>query len=324
MTAHDFMPDDAFIAGIKARLERIEAERRSATRAVSWRAPLFIGLLLVAVVGLALFFNSFADPNEKWLSALHVFLYAIAAVVGLVLFIQTTKPARSFRQSSRDRILPMVFGFIKDLNYRHDVTPQSFDRMPLETVGAFNRESFDDVISGRCEEFAFELYEATLREKSLGSDVTTFKGIVVAFETMTPFPGVLVATRKTGKPVGFLRGLFGGGLEELQSGMPALDEAYEFRTDNVDAARPLVTGRLAQALQWLGETWPEQPARVALKGSDGFLLIPIARNFFELPENSTPLDYKAHVAPMIADMASLLATASLVRKAGEADDVARM
>ena len=44
-----------------------------------------------------------------------------------------------------------------------------------------------------------------------------------------------------------------------------------------------MTGRLAQALQWLGETWPEQPARVALHGSDGFLLIPLSKNFFELP-----------------------------------------
>ena len=102
--------------------------------------------------------------------------------------------------------------------------------------------------------------------------------------------------------------------------MAALDENYDFRTDNVEAARPLVTGRLAQALQWLGETWPEQPARVALKGSDGFLLIPLSKNFFELPDISQPLDYRRHVAPMIADMAALLATAALVRKVGAADE----
>ena len=120
-----------------------------------------------------------------------------------------------------------------------------------------------------------------------------FKGVVVAFDTITPFPGLLVATRKSSKSAGFLRGLFGGALEELQSGVAALDEKYEFRTDNVEAARPLVTGRLAQALQWLGETWPEQPARVALHGSDGFLLIPLSKNFFELPAISEQLDYKA-------------------------------
>jgi hypothetical protein len=84
----------------------------------------------------------------------------------------------------------------------------------------------------------------------------------------------------------------------------------------VEAARPLVTGRLAQALAWLGEAWPGQPARVALKDEDGFLLIPLSKNFFELPGISRPLDYKGHVEPMVAEMAAFLATAALVRKAG--------
>jgi hypothetical protein len=202
------------------------------------------------------------------------------------------------------------------------VTPISFARLPSETVGSFNRQSFDDVISGRYEGFPFELYEATLRQKAGKSSSEVFKGVIVGFETIAPFPGVLVATRKAGKVAGFFRGIFGGGeLEELQSGVAALDEKYEFRTDNVEAAKPLVTGRLAKALQWLGETWPEQPARVALKDRDGFLLIPLSKNFFELPGISQPLDYKGHVEPMVADMAALLATAALVRKIGAPDDV---
>ncbi len=86
---------------------------------------------------------------------------------------------------------------------------------------------------------------------------------------------------------------------------------------------PLVTGRLARALQWLGEAWPQEPARIALRGGDGFLLLPQKKkNFFELPPIHKPLDYKAHIEPIIADMAALLATAALVRKVGASDDVA--
>jgi hypothetical protein len=59
---------------------------------------------------------------------------------------------------------------------------------------------------------------------------------------------------------------------------------------------------------------------VALKDKDGFLLIPLSKNFFELPGIRRPLDYKADVEPMIADMAALLATAALVRKVGEAGE----
>ena len=320
MDVKDFMPGDEVIAGIRADLEKYEAERRKARMSVRWRVPVFLGLLLALVVGLAYVFNGVADPNEQWLSTPHVFLYVIAFISAFFLYFAAVKPTTRLQQSFRERILPLIFGFIEKMGYKHAETPASFERLPRETIGSFNRESFDDVISGRYEDFPFELYEATLTQKA-GKSPEVFKGIIVAFETITPFPGLLVASRKANMVVGFFRGIFGGKLEELQSGIEALDNAYEFRTDNVDAARPLVTGRLARALQWLGETWPEQPSRVALKGNDRFLLIPLSKNFFELPGISQPLDYRVHVEPMIADMAALLATASLVRKIGAPDDV---
>lgn len=321
MDAKDFMPDDAVIAGIKADLERYEAERSRAHRAIMWRVPVFVGVTLAAIFAIAYLFNDFADPNEQWVSTPHVFLYLLGFFGLFFVYSQAMRPATRLRQTLREKTLPLVFGFIEKIGYRHEATPVSFARLPRETVGSFNRESFDDVVTGRYEGFPFELYEATLRQKTGKSNSDVFKGVIVAFETITPFPGVLVATRRTGKVVGFFRGIFGGGeLEELQSGVAALDENYEFRTDNIEAARPLVTGRLAKALQWLGETWPEQPARVGLKGSDGFLLIPLSKNFFELPGISQPLDYKGHVEPMIADMGALLATAALVRKVGGKDD----
>ena len=55
-----------------------------------------------------------------------------------------------------------MFGFIEDVGYKHNQTPISFERLPREIVDGFNRQSFDDVISGRYEDFPFELYEATL------------------------------------------------------------------------------------------------------------------------------------------------------------------
>jgi hypothetical protein len=285
-----------------------------------WRVPVFDGLALAAVFVIAQLFNRFADPHEQWLSTPQVFLY-IFALPGLY-FVHTLamRPARRLQQSLRERILPLVFSFIEGVAYRHERTPDSFGRLPRETVGGFNRQSFDDVISGRYDGFPFELYEASLRQRSGKSSSTVFRGVIVGFETIAPFPGLLVAARRTNKVVGFFRGLFGDKLEEIPSGNAALDAIYEFRTDNVEAARPLVTGRLAQALEWLGETWPESPSRVALNGSDGFLLIPQRRNLFELPGISRALEYKSHVEPMVADMAALLATAALVRKVGAAED----
>ena len=321
METADFMPSEAITAGIRKDIETYEAARASAVRRVRWRVPLFVGLVLVFLVLVAWLFNKVADPNEQWFSTPHVFLYVIGFAASILLYFQAMKPARRLQQSFRETLLPIIFGFIADMRYQHGGRPNSFDRLPREAVGAFNRQSFDDVVSGRYEEFPFELYEAELREGSGKGSSTAFKGVIVAFEAIEPFPGILVATRRTNAVVGFFRGMFASKMQDLSSGVPELDAAYEFRTDNIEAARPLVTGRLAQALKWLGETWPDDPARVALNGSDGFLLLPQTKNFFELPDISVPLDYTRHVAPMIADMGAMLATAALVRKIGAKDEI---
>ncbi|PBB20452.1 DUF3137 domain-containing protein [Mesorhizobium sp. WSM4313] len=321
MEAADFMPSEAAIAGIRRGIEDYEAKRASAQKQVRWRVPVFVGLVVVIVALIAWLFNAAADPHEQWLSTPHVFLYLGGLVVAVLLYFQALRPATRLQQSFRDTLLPMIFGFVREVRYQRGARPNSFGRMPRETVGAFNRQSFDDVISGRYEDFPFELYEAKLWEGSGKSETTAFKGVIVAFETIEPFPGTLVAARKAGKVAHFFRGMFAGKMQELSSGVEDLDATYEFRTDNVEAARPLVTGRMAQALTWLRETWPYDQARVALSGSDGFLLMPRSKNFFELPDISQPIDYNTHVAPMITDLGAMLATAALVRKIGARDEV---
>ncbi|WP_036259115.1 DUF3137 domain-containing protein [Mesorhizobium sp. WSM3224] len=322
METADFMPSEAVIAGIRKDIEAYEAGRASAYRQTRWRVPAFIGSLLVVVALVAWLFNKLADPNEQWLSTPHVFLYVSGFVAAGLLHFQAVKPARKLQQSFRNTLLPIIFGFIQDMRYQHGAPPKSFDRLPRETVGTFNRPYFEDVISGRYEGFPFELYEVTLLERNGKTTSMVFKGIIIAFETTAPFPGILVAARRANMVAGFFRGMFASKVEELSCGVPELDAAYEFRTDNAEAARPLVTGRLALALKWLSETWQKEPARVALNGSDGFLLLPQNKNFFELPDISVPLDYKTHIAPMIADLGAMLATAALVRKVGAKDEAA--
>lgn len=320
MAVDKHMPNEESVGAIKADLASYEAERGKAHAAVQWRVPVFLGGMLVGAFLIALFFNTFANRYEQWLSTPHVILYVGVFAGAFFVYVWAMRPATQLQQSLRDKILPSVFGFIENVTYRRGYTPDSYSRLPREAVDSHNRRNFDDLVVGRYEGFPFELYEATLSQKSGKSTVQVFKGVIVAFETAAPFPGLLVAARRKGAVTKFFRGLFGANLTELQSGVPSLDEAYEFRTDNPGAAQPLVTGRLAKAMQWLTETWPEQPARVALSGRDGFLLIPVKKNFFELPGISVPLDYRTHIEPMVADLASLLATAALVRQVGLPDD----
>lgn len=320
MDAQDFMPSEAVLAGVRREIDAYEAERQKVRQAVAFRVPLYLAIVVVIVAILAFALNSFADPNEQWHSAPHVFTYVGGLIALFIAYASATAPVRGLQQSFRERLLPIVFGFIDNVKYRKGDTPAAIDRLPMDTIGSFNQSRYDDEISGSWQGVPFELFEAVFSQKVDKSTTTVFRGVVVALQTEKAFPGVLIATRKANKVTSFFRGIFGNDLQELQSGNPVLDAAYDFRTDNPAAAQPLVAGRLAQALKWLGESWPDEPARVALKDQDVFLLLPQSRDFFELPDISVPLDYKTHIAPMIADMASLLATASLVRRVGASDE----
>lgn len=321
MDIRDFMPGEEVVVRIKADIAAYEAERRQVMRALLWRVPVFVGGVLALVAAVALVFNVLADPFEQWFSAPHMFLYFIGIVTLYFAYIQAVRPSRRLKQSFRERVLPAVFVFIDQLGYKNGEKPYSFERMPQEVTGKFTLHSFGDMISGQYDGFGFELFETTLAYTMKKSSVRVFKGVVVAFGAVAPFPGLLVATPRKSTAFGFVRRILGGKTGEMRSGNDVIDARYKFTTDNVQAARPLVSGRMAQALQWLVEGWPNRPARVALRGDSGFLLIPHEKDFFALPSISRALDYQKHIAPMIADLGALLATAALVRKISVPDEV---
>jgi len=318
MSAADaFLPGETVMAGIRKNLDVYETHRRAVHAQVRWRVPVFLGLLAVATVLLAWALNGSVGSAEPWSSELHLWLYAGGAIAAFFAYGWAMKPATALQHSLRSEVLPVACGFVENLKYRRNTTPDSFARLPRKVVGTFNRQSFDDVITGTYEGFPFELYEAELSHKVGKSTSTVFKGVIIAFGMEASFPGLLVAARRKGRVSRFFEDLFGGsGLVELSSGNAKLDETYRFLASEEGAGRAALDGRLAQALDWLNETWPEAPGLVALSGQNGFLLLPLKKNFFELPRISVPLDYAAHVQPMIADMATLLATTALIRKAG--------
>lgn len=317
---HGTTPDGETLDAVRKAAADYETERQAVEGKVRLRLPIMLGLWLAAGLGLALLFNTVADPVEQWLSAPHVFLYVVVFVGAFFVYNAAAKPLVRFGEGQRQRLLPALFGFIGNLRYRHSEEPDSFAAMPRAAVGNFDRQTFDDIIAGRYEDFDFELFEAHFYDRSGPGQTTAFQGVVVAFPTIDRFPGLLVATRKANQVSGFFGGWFGQRqLDRVESGVAAVDSNYDFRTDNADAAKPIVSGRLAQALSWLGEHWPDEPARVALAGERGYLFLPQAKDFFALPPVTKPLSYQQDVTPIVADLVSILASAALVRKAGRAD-----
>jgi hypothetical protein len=314
MDIESFMPDAAAVEQIRRDLAVYEPEREKAIGQVAWRVPLFLApVMLVAALLVIAAWNIAPEGKQP----IWGFISACAgiALCGMAYGL-ARKPAADTQQWLRDRILPIAFGFIDDLRYGHEVTPTSYSHLPKEVTGTADRQEFDDVILGRHGDQWFEVFECNLTRGYGKTKETLFKGVVLAFRLDAPFPGKLIATRKPGGVAKWMRGLFGkGDLAEVTSGDGGLDYEYEFRTDQPDAAADLFKGNFRKGLSWVRDTWPGGSARVALSGDDGFLLLPSTTNFFELPDISVTLDYEAHIQPIAAQMASLIATASLLRRA---------
>lgn len=313
--ADDYMPSTEVVAELQGSIDAYNARRPEVERQARWRVLSHVGgtaLAFLAIVTAVLVLVPGAEIFSTW--AFIVGVVAVAFMFGA--YTIAMMPAKSFQQKLRSTLFTRLFPFVETVSYVHGQQPVSFARVPVEATGRFNRQHFDDVISGGYEGFPFELYEVTLRHKAGKSTSTVFRGVIVAFHAPRAFPGTLLATKAVGGVTLFFRKLFGdGGLERVTSGNPALDEAYEFRSDALEAARPLVNGDFASALDWMREAWPGEPARVALRGDDVFLLLPMGRDCFELPGIGMPLDYEAHVKPIAAELAAMTATAALVRKA---------
>lgn len=286
----------------------VSASRLSALRLVA----VFVPLLLIVVIGASLL-NRNALREELWTSPLHVFLYVGAVVAGIAGYVWATAPKRRAAQPASVKLLPAIFGSIDGFRHSKGKEPVSFTRFSRELIGDFDSKQFDDLVTGAYRGFDFELFEATL---SNGGSVT-FSGAGLAFEAENPFPGILIAGLQTPKAKGLFGSWFGGrSLEQVPSGVDALDANYVFLSDNPEAARQLLAGSLASALQWLGEMWPDGRALVGLKGSDAFVLLPSARNLFELPKGQEPVNFERDVKPMVTDVFVMLETAALLRKLG--------
>ena len=322
MNVTDFMPGDEVVAGIKADLEPYEAERARRTGAVTWRVPVFLGRAAGVTVVLAFAFNGFADPNEQWFSSPHVFLYFGAFVAGVLRLRRrdasgdeaaaVVPRARCFRWSSASSRTCAT------------ATPQ---RRTPSTGCRARRPALQPAELRRCHRrhatriFPSSSTRPICSQKAGKSDCTVFKGVVVAFETITPFPGMLVAVRKAGPGREVLPRHVRHRARDLECGVAS--DRRGLRIPHRQHRRGTAAGHRAAGAgaEMARRNMAGQPAKVALSGRDGFLLLPLAKNFFELPGISMQLDYKAHVEPMVADMVALLATAALVRKIGRPDDV---
>ena len=305
------MPKDAALEAVRAAVAEYNAARPKVARDMYLNVTLVLGVYLLFS---ALLLYLVATQIEKDWTLVTLGVLVFGATLAWKFAVG---PAKRFQQGLRDRMLPLVFGFIGEVQYVHGATPRFLSGMPGKEFVPRDRSEHGDMIAGVHEGLAFTLSETEMSTGSGKSRQTTFKGVIFHFEREEAFPGLLVAVRKPNAMHRFMRDLFGGGaLALVTSGNPEVDAFHEFRTDRAEAATPIVQGALAKALDYLSSVWRDDVVRLALRGRDCYLLVPAKKDFFELPPVDTPIDFERYIRPMIRDLVTLLATAQLVRRIG--------
>lgn len=305
------MPKEGALENLRAAVAAYNGARPRVTRELYLRVLLIFGgyLLFAAFVA----YMAWSDIESNVVGIVLGLLF----VGGGFVWKYAVAPSKRFQQTLRDRMLPLVFGFVEEVQYAHGATPRFMAGLPGKDFVARDRGEHGDMIAGRHEGLAFTLSETELSTGSGKSRQTTFKGVVFHFERAQEFPGLLLAARKPNAVQRFVRDLFGGSsLALVTSGNPEVDASHEFRTTRPEAATPLVQGTLAKALDYLATEWRDDVVRIALSGRQCYLLVPAKKDFFELPPVDTPIDFDRHLRPMIRDLVMLLATAQLVNKIG--------
>ncbi|GLR49239.1 hypothetical protein KYK30_11105 [Shinella yambaruensis] len=305
------MPKEGSLDALHGAVAEYNAARPKVARDMYVTVTLLLGVYLLFSV-LVLYLVA-TQIEEDW-----TFVTLAALIVGgTFVWKFAVAPAKRFQQTLRDRMLPLVFGFVDEVQYVHGATPRFIAGMPGKEFVQRDRAVHGDMIAGVHEGLAFTLSETELSTGSGKSRQTTFKGVIFHFLREEEFPGLLIAARKPNAVHRFMRDLFGGSrLALVTSGNVEVDVSHEFRTDRAEAATPIVQGTLAKALDYLASVWRDDVVRLALTGRECYLLVPTRKDFFELPPVDTPIDFDRYIRPMIRDLVTLLATAQLVRKIG--------
>ena len=310
------MPDAAARARAVNAVTEYNAERPKSQMAVYRNIGLFLvpGALIYGWVAWLLV-TSGAGKNSPQTFILAGMMLSVVWG-GQKLWSWVWQPATDLQQGARDQLIPQVFSFVENLRYRHGLEPAFMRYLPAKSIVQHTRIQYAVKITGAHDGVAFSLCECLFWLHQGKSERVTFQGAIFHCKAPQSFPGLLVVSEKLTDSSRFW---FGGPddkhIPEVHMDEGRIKRVHSVRSTNPVAAKALLDGNLGRTLVWLDGAWPDGVPRLVLSKDDIFLMVPSNKNFFELPPIGTDADYGAHLEPMVRELAMLLATGGLVRKA---------
>ena len=310
------MPDASAVARAVSAVTDYNAARPASQMAVYRNIGLFLvpGGLLFAWIAWKIVTSGGGKNSPQ------TFLLAgmIMALVwgGPKIWAWVWEPATDLQQGTRYRLMPQIFSFVQDLRYYNGMEPDFMRDLPAKSIVRYSRIHYDDMISGAHDGMRFSLCECVFWLHQNKSESKEFQGAIFHCKAQQAFPGLLLVSKKLTDSSRFW---WGGPddkhIPEVFVAESAIERNHSVRSNNPLAAKALMDGNLGRAVIWLDRAWGDELPRLVLSKDDIFLMVPLEKNFFELPPIGMDVDYKAHVEPMVRELVMLLATGGLVRKA---------
>lgn len=288
---HSFV--DLFEDQIRPALQAREADRIVAQkRAIQcrWAA----GAVVVAgVIGWIIF-------QQFW----------IAGVAGFLAIILVAGGEHGLNQIGKEAKGLIVVPIAESLGARFTISPGKVASIQkhreLGIVPRWDRDNYEDLLTGQRQGVDFELFEAHLEERRTTRDsrgntrttwVTVFRGQCLRLDFHKTFYGRTLITRDAGffNRFGAPRGMQRAGLED-----PVFEKIFEVYTTDQVESRYLLTPDLMQRLVDLESTFKGGKLKACFDGGEVFITVE-GGNLFEPGSMFRPLDSSDRIKELLQD-----------------------
>ncbi len=174
----------------------------------------------------------------------------------------------------------------------------------------WDRENFEDLVTGKRGNVDFELFEAHLEDKRTTTDskgrtqtewVTVFRGQCLRFQFPKRFYGRTLITRDAGF---FNRFGGGGGLQRAILESPEFEKIFEVYTDDQVEARYLLTPDVMQKLTDIEEIFHGGNLKCCFTQGEMFVTVE-GGDLFEPGSMFVPLDNPERIRELLNDFAAI-------------------
>lgn len=265
----------------------------------------FVGIVL-AIVVLAQFQGA---------PGITIITMALAVLIGFGLRRLILKPVADLKERNRERLLPVIYGFIQDFAYTHDEVPDVMPWLQKIDLVPFDTSMHGGTITGRYGGAAFTLTETEMLVEGERQERIVFGGTLFHFRREAFFPGTFVVQAKGRADDEPGEDLFpDGALHDIRSPAAEAGDRYRLRTTNSSAAEALPGGAFGDLAKRLEDAWGGAAWSLVLHDHDCYLLIPVRTGVFDLPAVGRDIDADRDLNPIVAEMCRFMDLITEMRK----------